>query len=305
MVIRIPVEFACCFRCSTESIKSKVDDILQEKLPTESVWLAARDRMLLPVLRNLCCLNTCMPLAWTNLSNPLPNCPDGISYSDDKDKIMHTRIRIRFWELCRMVRLSYDAYQTGIQRSESTFFDTFFVLSSSIMDMIRPNVRMISLITTEPLIRERSQKTEDDNLAIFTRYQLNLIRNEDTMPQTVYQAAASPSRLTKQTTRTWRSYVTTMKQCGALEYGLNLARNIVGYNEGTMVMFVELIQKEIDQEAYRRALIVLSLKDKNSKLTCFNTDIMRMILSYTYPAEPVLWEDLLIPFIQHDITVHI
>ena len=116
-----------------------------------------------------------------------------------------------------MVRLSYDAYQTGIQRSESTFFDTFFVLSSSIMDMIRPNVRMISLITTEPLIRERSQKTEDDNLAISTWYQLNLIRNEDTMPQTVYQASASPARLTKQTARTWRSYVTTMKQCGALE----------------------------------------------------------------------------------------
>jgi len=305
MVIRLPVEFACCFRCSTESIKSKVDDLLLEKLPDETTWLAARDRMLIPVLRNLCRLNNSMSLEWIDLSKPLPGCPAGVSYSEDEDKITQKRILIRFWELCRMTRLSYDVYQTGTQQPDGTFFDAFYDLASSIMDMIRPNVRPISLITTEPQIRERSQKTDDDDLATFTCYQITLIRNHDPMPQTVYQAASSPARLTKHTARVWRSYVKTMKQCGVLDYGLALARNIAGRYEGTMARFADSIQAEIDHEAYKRALLVVSLKDKNATLTRFNTDILRMIVLHTHPVEPVLWEDVLSPFIQHDMLVQI
>ena len=305
MVIRVPVEFACCFRCSTESIKAKVDDLLHEKLPDESTWLAARDRMLLPVLRNLCHLNNCMPLAWTNLSKPLPNCPGGVSYGDDRAKVIQTRICVRFWELCRMTRLSYDTYHAGDQRVESTFFDAFFALACSIMEMIRPDVRPVSLFTYDARVRERSQKTDDDGLAIATWYQLNLIRNRDPLPHNVFQAVGSPARITKQTTRTWSTYITTMKQCGALEYGLAMARNTKGYNNETTTDFADLIQAEIDREAYMRALLVSSLKDKNSKLACFNTDIMRMIVCHTHPVEPVLWEDLLTPFIQHDVLVTI
>jgi hypothetical protein len=96
-----------------------------------------------------------------------------------------------------------------------------------------------------------------------------------------------------------------MKQCGALEYGLAMARNTKGYNNETTTDFADLIQAEIDREAYKRALLVSSLKDKNSKLACFNTDIMRLRVCHTHPVEPVLWEDLLAPFIQHDVLVTI
>ncbi|MBV5276738.1 hypothetical protein JZU56_02605, partial [bacterium] len=77
MVLTLPVEFACCFRCSEESIKSKVEDLISDILPTEEAWNAARDRMLMPVLRRLSQVDARMPLAWTNTSIPLPQCPPG------------------------------------------------------------------------------------------------------------------------------------------------------------------------------------------------------------------------------------
>jgi hypothetical protein len=197
MVLTLPVEFACCFRCSEESIKSKVEDLISDILPTEEAWNAARDRMLMPVLRRLSQVDARMPLAWTNTSIPLPQCPPGPT-SNIEDQRIRSLIRIRFWELCRMARLRYAEYQTNFQKhvSSDSFIHAFSSLADSIMSLL--TVQMKPVMVNNP---EQETIRCDEIVAVWN--QIKLIRNRDTVLQIVYKVAVSPARSLKKNRPIW------------------------------------------------------------------------------------------------------
>ena len=188
MVLILPIEYTCCFRCSEESIKSKVDDLISDKLPTKEAWHSAKDRMLLPVLRRLSLLDARMPMTWTDTSIPLPQCPPAPKDSDE-DKRIRSLIRIRFWELCRMARLSYDEYQINFQKIvlSDSFIHAFSSLADSIMSLLNLQMKPILVNST---VNEKIRHDE----VVATWNQIKLIRNIDTVLQIIYRVASSFAR---------------------------------------------------------------------------------------------------------------
>ena len=307
MVITIPVEFAHCFRCSFESIKLKVETLLNNNLPNEDAWLASRDKMLLPTLRRLSALDTScsMPLVWTDLSKPLPQCPPGtLKFQGERHRIQ-SLMRIRYWEMCRMARLDYERHRDNFNKTTygDSIFHAFSALGDSIMSLImlqfKPEIEpeQGGLSLSSPLL-------DQDNAAGVWN-QIKLIRNKDSMAQIVYHVAASSTSCKRLNSQQWKEYIHTMSQCGALEYGLMLAENMNGKQKNGLKRLASLIRVEIDRQQHMRLILAASFMDKNSTLHILGPDMLRLVAIHLHVEEPVLWEDVLSPHIDHDILVPI
>ena len=309
MVIRLPVEFSCCFRCSSESIKAKVDDLISSKypLPNEAAWLAARDRVLLPTLRRIALLDSshAMPPRWTDLSQPLPPCPPGISRFMGEEHRIRSLARIRYWEMCRMARLGYDDHQTDFQRlhPNDSLFHAFSALGDSILQLLL--LRMQPELASAPLPNEEARPRLDHDAAVAVWNQIKLIRNHDTVLQIIYNVAESSARYARRNRRNWGAYVRTMTQCGALEYGRSLAQSMVGRQTDVLKRFAQRIDDEIKHQDKMRLILAASITDKGSSLHLLGADMIRLIATHTRIDEPVLWEDVLHPYITHDLLVSI
>ena len=134
MVLSIPSVFSCCWYCSTQSIKEKIDTILTEQLPNETAWQLAQIAMLFPILRRMASLDARMPMRWVD--SPLPECPPGVANEGHRTFRM---IRCRFWELCRMAKLDFKTYQSTFNKPcDISFFHAFESLAKSILDLIIP-----------------------------------------------------------------------------------------------------------------------------------------------------------------------
>jgi hypothetical protein len=310
-MISLPVEFSCCFRCSSESIKAKVDDLISsnDPLPNEAAWLAARDRMLLPVLRRIAALDTshAMPPRWTDLSQALPPCPPGQSRFMGEEHRIRSLARIRFWEMCRMARLDYAKHQSDFQRIQSSdsLFHAFSALGDSILQLLILRMRPEATTPRLPGEEEDDRPRLDHDAVVPVWNQIKLLRNHDTILQIVYKVAEYSARHERRGRKHWDAYIHTMAQCGALEYGRSLALSMVGRQKDALTRFARRIDQEIKRQDRMRLALAMSAKDPNSPLHILGADVLRLIGALTRVEQPVLWEDVLHPYIQHDMLVEI
>ena len=136
MVLIIPTVFSCCWYCSTQIIKEKVDKLLEDKLPNPKAWQLAQDTMLFPLLRRIAALDARLPTQWIDCPQ-LPQCPPGVENESHRTQRM---LQCRFWEMCRMARLDFQAYKSTCDKPcDVSFFHVFVSLAKSVMDLITPD----------------------------------------------------------------------------------------------------------------------------------------------------------------------
>lgn len=98
-----------------------------------------------------------------------------------------------------------------------------------------------------------------------------------------------------------QSYVDTMDEGGALEYGRLLANSLTGTYGQPLQDLISMIDKRIQEQNDHRLVLATAITDKGSSLHILGADILRMIGVKTYAEEVVLWEDVLHPYIEHDV----
>jgi hypothetical protein len=170
-----PIKFDCCFECTTYSNKHKVDILIQEKLPSNAAWLQARDRMLLPILQRMVLASFgIMPTRWTALGSELPE-RESIWMEKDLTK---RKIKLYFWHLCSMVRLTYEQYLKH-DTQDDTFFSSFASTAHSAMRLLSSRMD-----EKNPIVPMRSPE------AMHLWFQIKLVKNEDPVNDAIYNTAS-------------------------------------------------------------------------------------------------------------------
>jgi len=175
-MLMTPIKFDCCFDCSAYSNKYKIDTLFKEKLPSNTAWLHARDRMLLPVLQRMALASAgIMPTHWAALEQTLPSRESMRKKETDDNK---RKIRLCLWHLCSMVRMTYDQY-LGYDTQDCTFFDSFASIAHNALRLLscRANDKI-------PIMPMRSPE------ALQLWFQIKLLKNEDHVLDTVYNTAS-------------------------------------------------------------------------------------------------------------------
>ena len=143
----------CCFRCALESVKARVDTAL-DCFPVEK-WPICRDRLLMPVVRRIALFDpqARMPLSWLDFERSLP----GFPCNSDGPYPVTMAIKIRYWEICRLLR-------TGIvDESMGHIIRTLEKLADSILSLIVK-------------VEHNPNLSQDDYASLWL--QVKLIRNE-------------------------------------------------------------------------------------------------------------------------------
>lgn len=281
MVLHLPMEFSCCFHCSTKSIKSKVQKLLQSKksLPNEAAWNICRERMLIPVLRRIARVDKRCEERWLD-NNSLPK-----RFSEQTKINFSEIIRKKYWNLCFMVQQDYAHYNTEYKKVLGTE-DPFFIAFSNICENI---MRMIFKFEKKRIITDEIHQLWS---------QIRLLRNHDDSMEIVQKVSYSRHENLAENP-TLLHFVDNLTRIGTLDYALVLAENTTGIHAPTMSRFEEMITERIEIEKEKRLILAVSLNDKNSSLFHLGPDLLRIIM--TPPPEMVMWEEVLSGYIEHDI----
>ena len=255
----VPILFTCCFHCSVKAVKSSIADLLLDLPP--GAWVACRERILLPILRQIASL-AAMPARWADPGFELPCCPPPPERPSNRTRAL---IKIRYWEMCRLVR---------VVRPSGELFGHFHTLADYIVGLL-----------------------DAQNTAALW-LQINLANNRDVVLRTVAHVAASKRP------RQMPDVVADLAACGALHYAHMLATHIEGRNRATTDDFARQIQHEIENQERMRLMLALSSKDPNSSLHALSGDMLRAVVALTH-TEPVLLEDVLREYVEHDIYVRV
>lgn len=312
MLIITPIRFDCCFDCSTYANKHKVDLLIQEKLPSSAAWIHARDHMLLPVLRRMVLVSSgIMPMRWTDLDTTLPE----RASMWEEGNLTKRKIKLYFWQLCSMVRLTYEQYLKH-DTQDDTFFGSFASNALSAMHLLSSNRD-----DKHPIIPLRSPD------AMHVWFQIKLVKNEDPVHDVIYNTASRlrwnnecamwkvirvcfPS--VRPLTPPTQLHTQTFAQYGALEYGLTLAQQLqqithLAYDSETaqgtrrvevLNAFGEKIQNEINRQTEMRLMLALAIKDTQSPLHILGVDILRMVGQWLWQPEILRWEDVMSAYIE-------
>jgi hypothetical protein len=166
------VKFDCCFECSAYSNKHKVDDLILGKLPSNAVWLQARDQMLIPVLQRMALASAgIMPMYWTTQDAALP---ERVSIWKEKD-LTKRKIKLDFWTLCFMALRTYEQYL----QHDNTFFSRFASTAHSALSLLSS-----SAYGKPPILQMRSPE------AMHLWFQIKLVKNEDPVNDVIFNTAS-------------------------------------------------------------------------------------------------------------------
>ena len=182
MYCTTPSKITCCFHCSADWNKNRINHLLNEKLPTEDAWFAARDKMLLPLLRSMAQLSHgVMPLRWTDLDIPMPE--ECLEWREMKKN--RRLIRINFWELCQMARSAYDKYETNYvkNRSSDTFFTSFAAIANSTLDLLCEPDQTAPFCDMESILHPFDMEVQ------HLWFQIKLVKNSNTVAKFMYGIA--------------------------------------------------------------------------------------------------------------------
>lgn len=263
----IPIQSACCFRCGFKNTKLRVDDLI-DNMPDEATPLCIK-QMLLPSLLRIARLDPCsMPLTWTtHLPIRAPELPS------PPTKKEHALIKIRYWEMCRVIQTTCKVNRRMLER-----------LHSLAMAILR-----------------RLQTANIPDRDIYgTWFQINLAMNTDSAASIVLLVSESSRPLDS-----FPSMVDTLAECGALRYALALGRNIKSKKPEVLDAFCSLIEHRLREEEYRFLLLAVSISDKGSTLHVLGSDPIFRISQLMRSPQMILWEDILRQYIKHDTPLEV